>query len=220
MMVQSRQYSQPPADMAELLRYAACRQATEEVETLARTAVEEAKNAIRMQVCWLETPLQVEGDSIDLGFMQAHAPKLANHLRGCEKAVVFAATVGLELDRLIARYGRLSPAKGLMLQAFGAERIEALCDAFCDDLAVEYAPQGLHTRTRFSPGYGDLPLEYQKQIFAALQCGKHIGLYLNDSCLMSPVKSVTAIVGLCRQQGGSVGGCAACGQKDCSFRRK
>ena len=33
MMVQSRQYSQPPADMAELLRYAACRQATEEVET-------------------------------------------------------------------------------------------------------------------------------------------------------------------------------------------
>lgn len=217
-MVRIRSYDQPPVDLAEMLRYAACREATQEVETLARAAIEEGAGAVRMQVCWLETPLQVEGNWVDLGFLQVEAPKLAHHLRGCEKAVVFAATVGLELDRLIARYGRLSPAKGLMLQAFGAERIEALCDAFCADLAAEYAP--LHTRTRFSPGYGDLPLEHQKEIFAALQCGKHIGLYLNDSCLMSPVKSVTAIVGLCREQGGGNGGCAACTQKDCSFRRK
>lgn len=219
-MVQVRRYGQPPVDMAEVLRYAACRQATEEVEALAKAAVEEAKDAIRMQVCWLETPLQVEGERIDLGFLQAHTPTLANHLRGCEKAVVFGATVGLELDRRIARCGRLSPAKGLMLQAFGAERVEALCDAFCADLAAEYALQGLHTRTRFSPGYGDLPLEHQKEIFAALQCGKHIGLYLNDSCLMSPVKSVTAIVGLCREEGGGKNGCAVCTQKDCSFRRR
>jgi len=218
-MVHVRRYDAPPVDLAEVLRYAACRQATEEVEALARAAADEGSKVIRMQVCWLETPLQVEGDRVDLGFLQAETPKLAQHLRGCEKAVVFAATVGLELDRLIARYGRLSPAKGLMLQAFGAERIEALCDAFCADLAAEYATQGLHTRPRFSPGYGDLPLEYQREIFHALQCGKHIGLYLNDSCLMSPVKSVTAIVGLCREDSDHEKGCAVCAKKDCSFRR-
>ena len=36
----------------------------------------------------------------------------------------------------------------------------------------------------------------KKQFFALLQCEKHVGLYLNDSLLMSPSKSVTAFVGL------------------------
>jgi cobalamin-dependent methionine synthase I len=51
-------------------------------------------------------------------------------------------------------------------------------------------------RPRFSPGYGDLPLELQTNLFKVLDCQHFIGLTLNDSMLMSPSKSVTAIVGL------------------------
>ena len=89
------------------------------------------------------------------------------------------------------KYSKISPVKALIFQAIGAERIEKLCDVFCKDIAKERK-----TKPRFSPGFGDLPLTIQKDIFAALDCGKNIGLSLTDSMLMSPTKSVTAIVGI------------------------
>ena len=85
--------------------------------------------------------------------------------------------------------------------------------------AEKYAPCGLAPRQRFSPGYGDLPLQNQRAFFDALQCHKEIGLYLNESLLMSPTKSVTAIVGLGR--GGDCGptGCAGCENVECEMRK-
>jgi 5-methyltetrahydrofolate--homocysteine methyltransferase len=55
---------------------------------------------------------------------------------------------------------------------------------------------GESLRPRFSAGYGDLPLEYQKKIFDLLDPHTQIGLTLNDSYLMSPSKSVTALIGV------------------------
>jgi hypothetical protein len=75
-----------------------------------------------------------------------------------------------------------------MMQAIGTERIETLCDVFCDGLG--------QTRLRFRPGYGDLKLAAQQVIFEQLDCARQIGLTLNDSLVMSPSKAVTAIVGL------------------------
>ena len=173
---------------------------------------------LRPALCWLEVPLTVSEDEVDLGCARFTSRKLADTLRGCDRAVVFAATVGLELDRLIARYGRISPSKGLMMQALGAERIEALCDAFCAWLAQEYAP--LTLRQRFSPGYGDLPLTAQRAMFDALQCHRRIGLYLNESLLMSPTKSVTAIVGIGSGDACGAESCRECGKKDCDFRKE
>ena len=109
---------------------------------------------------------------------------------------MFAATVGVGIDRLITRYSIVSPARSLMLQAIGTERAEALCDLFCREIAEEKAREGSVTCPRFSPGYGDLPLELQKDIFAVLDCPRYIGVSLGESLLMSPSKSVTAIVGV------------------------
>ena len=103
------------------------------------------------------------------------------------------ATVGIALDRLIAKYSRISPAKALLLQALGAERIEALCDTFCDDIQKAHK---IALKPRFSAGYGDLPLDTQNSIFGLLNLPKNIGLTLNDSMLMSPSKSVTAFIGI------------------------
>ena len=208
----------PSVDLREMLRYAACRAPDEQTLALARHCAAEGEKVLRPALCWLEVPLTVREDEVDLAFARFRSQKLADALRGCDRAVVFAATVGLELDRLIARYGRISPARGLMMQALGAERIEALCDAFCAWLAEESAP--LTLRQRFSPGYGDLPLTAQRAMFDALQCHRRIGLYLNESLLMSPTKSVTAIVGV---GGGEVCGeksCHMCGKKDCDFRKE
>ncbi len=219
MMTPIRRYSAPlpPVDMGEMLRYAACRAPDEGVLALGRDAAAEGETVLRPALCWREVPLTVTESRVDLGFTAFDSAKLAAALQGCDRAVIFAATVGLDLDRLIARHGRLSPARGLMLQALGAERIEALCDSFCDFLAAEYAP--LTVRRRFSPGYGDLPLRSQRAFFDALQCHREIGLYLNESLLMSPTKSVTAIVGIGPGEDCTPTGCKACAKADCVMRK-
>ena len=187
-MVLTKEYTGMPVDRREILRYALCRQADEAMETLLDECLEEALPVLSYRVCWTEVSVAVEGRRVRLGDMELTSRTLAKHLAGCEKAVVFAATVGVGIARLIAKYGHISPAKGLLLQAIGTERIEALCDAFCAELEGGKA--------RFSPGYGDLKLMAQQDIFALLDCPKRIGLTLNDSLIMSPSKSVTAIVGL------------------------
>lgn len=220
-MVNRNVYSAPPICRREALRYAGCGEETPEVAKLLDEVLAQAEPVLTYQVCWREFSIAVNGGVCELGFAKVESTALAKNLAGCEKIVLFGATVGVGMDRLIARYGRTSPAKGVMAQALGAERVEALCDAFCDELAEQKRAEGLFLRPRFSPGYGDLPLALQTDIFAVLDCPRQIGLTLNASLLMSPSKSVTAIVGLSSQGREIPGrGCASCGSVSCDFRSK
>lgn len=211
----SRTYSEPPFREKEILRYALCAAADEKSRALLRECIEEVRGKLSYKVCCCLLPVKTEGDVSDFGAFSLRSEKLALCLRGCRKAIVFAATVGIEIDRLIARYGRLSPSRALMLQAIGTERIEALSDAFCADIKEEF---GLSPKPRFSPGYGDLPLSAQKDIFALLEPQRKIGLTLNGSLLMSPTKSVTAFVGLAGEEGQSSNKCGGCDKTGCAFR--
>lgn len=215
-VILSKSYAEPPFCEKEILRYAGCRSADEQTTELLSSCISEVKGKLFYKVCFCELPVSVKEDICDLGAFKISSKKLAVNLRDCSSVILFAATVGIELDRLIAKYGRLSPSRALMLQAIGAERIEALCDAFCEDIAHE---QGVGLKPRFSPGYGDLSLETQKEIFRLLDPAKRIGLSLNDSLLMCPSKSVTAFVGLTDKiQNQPTQKCRACDKKDCAFR--
>ena len=63
-------------------------------------------------------------------------------------------------------------------------------------LRAGFRKEGLALRPRFSPGYGDLPLEFQRDFFRILRPQRRIGVTLTDACLMVPSKSVTALVGI------------------------
>ena len=191
-----RSYDEPEYDKGEILRYAGIKENSSEMEALIDASVSELKGKLSYKFCFGEFPLCFSDNRIDLGFVRCESEKLRINLRGCHKTIVFAATIGIEVDRMIARYSHTSPAKALILQAIGAERIEALCNSFCADLSMEKALEGEKLRPRFSPGYGDLSLDIQKDIFRALDCPRRIGLSLCDSMMMSPSKSVTAIVGV------------------------
>jgi len=182
----------PALDRREILRYAGARFADEALDRLLDDCLDEALPVLTYKVCSLRAPISIVGSSVVFASLSFTSAALAKNLNGCGEAVLFAATVGLGIDRLIARYKSLSPSKSLMLQAIGAERIESLCDTFCDGLEGE----GIKLRPRFSPGYGDLDISCQRGIFDLLGCEKRIGVTLNGSMLMSPSKSVTAIVGI------------------------
>ena len=220
--VRIRTYDPPEVDRKEILRYAGVRGELPELDGVLEECLREAEGRLTYRVCWTEFPLSCREGKLDLGFAVTDSASLGRTMERCDTVVLFAATVGVELDRLIARYGRVSPVKSLLFQAIGAERIEALCDAFNRDVDAEQAAAGRTTTRRFSPGYGDLPLALQKDIFRVLDCPKRIGLTLNESLLMSPSKSVTALIGVSGsgetlRRGPS--GCGACGQKNCAFRR-
>lgn len=189
MTVYTKSYTAPPVNKGEILRYAGVRGEAKEVEALLNACLNETGGLV-YKVCYTEFPI-VRGDLLDLGFTKTSSHTAKKGLEGCDSVVIFGATVGISIDRLIAKYSVLSPAKALMFQAIGAERIESLCDLFCSDMA-----SNREVRPRFSAGYGDLPLEVQKDIFAVLGCEKNIGVTLNESLLMSPTKSVTAMFGV------------------------
>lgn len=177
----------------EILRYMGCRELSGETEILLKECKDEVKSKLVYKVCYRKFGVTVTDNTCDFGLFKLCSENLALNLRGCKEAVLFAATIGADIDRIITKYSKISPAKGLIFQAIGAERIEALCDKFCAGIAAEFNTE---TKLRFSPGYGDLPIEAQRIIFDVLDCNRLLGLYLNQSLAMSPTKSVTAFVGL------------------------
>ena len=86
------------------------------------------------------------------------------------------------------------------------------------------AAQGYGMRWRFSPGYGDWPLEQQPELIRVTKC-ESIGITLSESKMLVPRKSVTAIIGLYKEVKGSgeaahsPNGCAACDKLDCPSRK-
>ncbi len=207
----------PEVNRREVLRYAGAKEEDPALTELLDAVLSELLPMLTGTVCWAEYPVTRRGDLLDLGFASTGSEALRRNLEGCGRIILFAATIGLGPDRLLARYGRVSPAKALLVQAVGAERIEALCDSFCDTLQKDL---GCFLSPRFSPGYADLPLTLQTDVFRILDCQRKIGLTLNDSLLMSPSKSVTAIVGLRSCPGPRLShDCSRCGNTDCAFRR-
>ena len=215
-MIQVKTISAPPFNERECLRYAGteARALSAEEWTLFEECRREAEEKLTYKVCWDRFPVKIAGDTLDFGFGKVESADLKKNLDGCGEVIIFAATVGLEIDRLIRKYTRLSPAKALFLQGIGAERIESLCDA----VNAEWKEAYQQLRPRFSPGYGDLPLEMQKDIFRVLDCPRKIGLTLNESLLMSPSKSVTAIIGIGGGAEEVKNKCSACRKTDCAYR--
>ena len=193
MSVTARSFTAPPISRREILRYAGCKEGDSALEALLDLVLDEARNALVYRTCYKRVFVTVSGDVCDFGDFSLTSRHLARALEGCDEALLLVATVGVGADRLITRYGALSPAKGALMQAVGAERVEALCDLLCDTLSAEW---GVRFRPRFSPGYGDLALEGQQALFEALSPERHVGVFLNGSFLMTPTKSVSAVVGI------------------------
>lgn len=216
-MVEYKSYPKLPFCQKEILRYAGCKTAENTVLTLLNSCIQEVQDQLRYQICYRELPLSLREDLCDFNLFCVQSQKLASHLKDCSSVILMAATIGIGIDRLITRYSRLAPSRALMFQAIGAAQIETLCDTFCKELEQK---TGKQTMSRFSPGYADLSLQTQTDVFAVLNCEKKIGLTLNSSMLMSPSKSVTAFVGLtdsaCAITHHS---CESCNQKDCLFKR-
>ena len=155
-----------------------------------------AEKDITFRVEYLIVPLSFDEEGFPVLPFPQHSESLKSNLEGCRQALLFAATVGAGIDRLIRRYERTDAHTALFLQGCGAERAEALCNTFDADVKKAAESIGRVSHPRFSPGYGNLPLTVQKDFLTLLNAEKRLGITLGESYLMSPSKSVTAIIGI------------------------
>lgn len=210
-----KNYPAPEANIREILRYAGQKEeADENVLRLLNDCLAESADAVSCRVCYRVMTVEEA-----FALFKTESKLFFRKLCGAAYVAAFAATVGIGLDSLLLRYAESSPSKALMLQAIGAERIESLCDAFCGEIEAGCEKRGMFARPRFSAGYGDFPIEAQRTFFEILDCPRKIGLTLNESLLMTPTKSVTALVAIGRSEERTGKDCAECGKTDCDFRK-
>ena len=163
-----------------------------------------------------QNPLRFVGADMSL-----EGKDIFNHLQGCDEAYIMGATVGFEVERKVSELMKTNPLKGVLLDSASICAVESYCDDLCDELQA----QNEKTLTsRFSCGYGDFPLSQQKDFVKVLELQKRIGVFINEeSFMLSPQKSVTAVVGIrdreniprpkCQSK------CLTCNNKECIYRK-
>lgn len=108
-----------------------------------------------------------------------------------------AATLGPEVDALIRQRQAQSMAEAVLCDAAATALIECVCDEAEKTLAAGLA-RGERLTRRYSCGYGDLPLSLQPDFVRVLDTPRKIGLACTPSLLLTPQKSVTAVLGIAK----------------------
>lgn len=144
---------------------------------------------------------------------------VGNHLEGCKLAYVMCATLGSAVDKIIRAAQVSDMARAVVLDSTASAAIESLCDEV--EAQISRENEGSFLTWRFSPGYGDYPLSLQEKFLALLDAPRKIGLCSSDSFLLTPAKSVTAILGVSEKPlEKKRRGCAVCAlSKTCKFRK-
>ena len=146
---------------------------------------------------------------------------IRRHLDGCTHAVLMAATLGPDIETLLMRAQVQDMARALILDSCASTAIENVCDCFEADLRRAAGAEGRFLTDRFSPGYGDMPIEQQRDFCDLLDTRRRIGLTVSQSGILLPRKSVTAVLGTAdtpRTRRSS--GCVSCSMfRSCQLRK-
>ena len=152
--------------------------------------------------------------------------KIGQHLQGCDKVILLAATVGDGIEEEVTkRFQDGKYAESVLLDAAATTAVEQIGDGIEKMLAPKVAAKGYQMKWRFSPGYGDWPLTQQPELIR-LSKAASIGVGLSSSLMLVPRKSITAIIGLYRTTAGEAdrkhtpNGCAACTNYNCPSKKK
>lgn len=120
---------------------------------------------------------------------------MQRHMRGARKVGVLAVTIGMGVERELKRLSLTDRLGQVLFDAAATTMVERAADAAEATLVGMAAREGLYTNFRFSPGYGDMPMQTQHVLLDALDA-RRLGITLSPTLLMTPTKSVTAVVGM------------------------
>ena len=149
-------------------------------------------SVVNYRCAYIRTAVDLSQENIcKFDFAQVKSKNLYKNLQGCKEVFVLAVTTGIAVDRLLARLNITSQAEHFITDGLSSAAIESFCDYVSDILSKD-----LKCASRFSAGYGDFSIEYQKPLLERLSASETLGITLNSAYLMTPVKSITAIMGV------------------------
>ena len=178
-------------------------------------------DVIRPAYVYRETDIEFTENGVVSGCMPVPltGKSIAEHLSGCTKAVFMAVTLSAGADKLIRQTAVTDMAESLAVDCLCSAAVEQVCDLAEEEIFS--GREGIYRTWRFSPGYGDLPLELQRDFLLAVNAQRRIGLTVTENSLLLPSKSVTAIIGISEKpiQRGKRG-CAVCDRRaSCAFAK-
>lgn len=140
------------------------------------------------------------------------------HLKGCTKVVLMCATAGVEVDKLIRTSQVRKMSDAIILDALGSVLVEKVCNEA--EKIIKEELKDYYFTWRYSPGYGDLDIGIQENFLDIVNAQRLIGVSVTKSNMLTPTKSVTAIIGLSNKQLNSkTRGCISCNMYErCKFR--
>ncbi|WP_346894665.1 methionine synthase [Clostridium sp. UBA7503] len=162
------------------------------------------------RICILNSNFSIAGENIK------------KHLDKSEVCILMAVTLGNSVDAKIRYYEKISMTKALILDACATTAIEELCDRICEELEEVVQNENNTLTARYSPGYGDLPIDIQKKFLSMLSAEKSIGLTASSNSILIPRKSITSIVGVVKRENNSIKkiSCLQCNKySNCMFRK-
>lgn len=143
---------------------------------------------------------------------------IQKHLAQCNTVILFCATLSQSTDVCIRQAQTADILSGMMTDAMASALTEQLCDEAEKEILQNFPD--MFSTWRFSPGYGDMPLEIQQDFLNLINAGKRLGICVSEGGLLIPTKSVTAVIGLSdKPLPKSAKGCAICSlSKSCPYR--
>ncbi|MGN0532056.1 MAG: vitamin B12 dependent-methionine synthase activation domain-containing protein [Eubacterium sp.] len=179
----------------EILRYLRTNSKTQDeaILSLVDRAMELVESTAMPRTLYRIYDCTVTDEGVNIGDCFFRSKRLADNMAGCSSVVVFGATLGTGIDRIIKANTATDIAMAMALQAAAASKIEEVCDDLEQQIITRH---GVTLRQRYSPGYFDLDISQQRDLFSLLELTKRIGLTLTDTCEMVPTKSVTAFIGI------------------------
>lgn len=210
----------------EILRYMGYKDSgvTERIEKLLTRCEEETLKIIQPKYIYRRFQIEagVQGIYVQGTPLILTGSDIREHLKNCDSLFLLGVTAGIELDKRIRRYMITEPDVGVVMDSCGIQAVEQIADAGENEIEAIARAEGKHLTWRFSPGYGDLPLETQKELVRVLDTHRKIGVSLTESCLMVPSKSVTAIIGISdTKRDPRENKCDFCNNRgNCEFRKK
>lgn len=160
-----------------------------DIEKLINDSIEDLKKHSNIKYKFIELPMNSKKlENILVG------NDILKLLDSSERVLLVGATLGVAIEMLIRKYTYSELVRSVILDATASAGVESVMNDINNFLIEKYKPKYL--TDRFSPGYGDMPIIIQKEFLQILNAEKHLGITTNESGIMIPRKSITAIIGI------------------------
>lgn len=185
--------------------------------------LDQIRPMLRPRFCVFITDGSLDIDSKNLSAMGrdfAIGRIISRQLRGSQRYAFFVATAGMEFERL--QHDLM--ADGDMVKVFIADAIgsviaEKAADRMEEALQELLDKAGWHHTNRFSPGYCGWHVSEQQQLFRLFPEEEPCGVRLSPASLMTPIKSVSGVIGLGENVRKLEYSCGLCDYRQC-YKRK